>query len=46
MDDLKAMRLEVIRHGQELYAWKWRLRLVIENARSLEELEDARIVLA
>lgn len=39
LDQLKIMRLEVIAHGQQLYARKWQLRMAIENAQTMEELD-------
>ena len=39
LEDVKTIRLEIIRHGQELYAKKWALRSAAEHAASIEELE-------
>ena len=36
LDQLRTMRLEVIRHGQALYARKWELRTAIETAASAD----------
>lgn len=36
LDQLRTMRLEVIRHGQALYARKWELRSAIETAASAD----------
>lgn len=40
LDNLKTMRLEVIQHGQKLYAAKWRMRSEIEGAGSVHELAE------
>lgn len=36
LEQLRTMRLEVIRHGQALYARKWELRTAIETAASAD----------
>ena len=36
LEQLRAMRLEVIAHGQALYARKWELRTAIESAQNVE----------
>ncbi len=43
LDQLKIMRLEVIAHGQQLYARKWQLRMAIENAQAIDDLEAIAI---
>lgn len=43
LEELKAMRLEVIRHGQLLYARKWELRERILAAQSHAELAAIQI---
>lgn len=43
LDQLKAMRLEVIQYGQQLYAKKWGLRTAIENAASFEAVDAVNI---
>lgn len=40
--DVKTMRLEIIAHGQALYAKKWALRNAAEAAGSIEELDAIR----
>ena len=39
LDQLKTMRLEVIAYGQQLYARKWQLRMAIEHAQTIDDLE-------
>lgn len=39
LDQLRAMRLEVIAHGQALYARKWELRTAIEAAETAEAVK-------
>lgn len=41
--DLKTMQLEVIRHGQAIYARKWELRTAIESAETAEAVEAVEI---
>lgn len=41
--DLKTMQLEVIRHGQAIYARKWELRTAIEGAETAEAVESVEI---
>ena len=43
LDDLKTMKLEVIKHGQELYQKKWTYREMINNATSKKELDNINI---
>ena len=43
LDQLRTMRLEVIRHGQALYARKWELRTAIEAAQSVEAVQAVDI---
>lgn len=43
LEQLRAMRLEVIAHGQALYARKWELRTAIETAESTEAVQAVRI---
>ena len=43
LEQLRAMRLEVIAHGQALYARKWELRQAIEAAESVEALQGIGI---
>lgn len=46
LEQLKTMRLEVIRYGQALYAKKWGFRTAIENAASFEEVDAVNISFA
>ncbi|MBO4300910.1 MAG: DUF4376 domain-containing protein [Desulfovibrio sp.] len=46
LDQLKTMRLEVIAHGQALYARKWELRSGIENAATFDALNAVQISFA
>ena len=39
LDDLKTIRLEIIAHGQALYAKKWLLREAVNAAQSVEEIQ-------
>ena len=39
LEQLRAMRLEVIAHGQALYARKWELRTAIEAAETVEAVQ-------
>lgn len=39
LEQLRSMRLEVIAHGQALYARKWELRTAIESADSAEAVQ-------
>lgn len=43
LDDLKTMKLEVIKYGQELYQKKWTYREMINNATSKKELDNINI---
>lgn len=43
LDDLKTMKLEVIKYGQELYQKKWAYREMINNATSKKELDNINI---
>lgn len=43
---LKTMLLEIIQHGQAVYAAKWRMRTAIESAAALEALEAVKISFA
>jgi hypothetical protein len=43
LEQLKAMRLEIISHGQALYARKWELRTAIEQATTFEALDAVTI---
>lgn len=43
LEQLKAMRLEVIAHGQTLYTRKWALRTAIESAQSVEAVQAVDI---
>lgn len=43
LENLKTMRLELIAHGQALYAKKWQLRSQIEAAESLSAVEGIEI---
>ncbi|HJA77557.1 MAG TPA: DUF4376 domain-containing protein [Candidatus Desulfovibrio gallistercoris] len=43
LDQLRTMRLEVIAHGQALYARKWELRTAIETAQSVEAVQAVDI---
>lgn len=43
LEQLRAMRLEVIAHGQALYARKWELRAAIENAQNVEAVRAIAI---
>lgn len=43
LEQLRAMRLEVIAHGQALYARKWELRTAIESAQSVEAVQAVGI---
>lgn len=43
LEQLKTMQLEVIAHGQFLYARKWQLRMAIEQAQTVEELDAIAI---
>lgn len=46
LDQLKAMRLEVIQYGQGLYAKKWALREAIEGAASFEAVDAVNVSFA
>ena len=46
LDQLRAMRLEVIRYGQELYARKWAMRTSIENAADFADVDAVKITFA
>lgn len=46
LDQLKAMRLEVIQYGQQLYAKKWGLRTAIENAADFADVDAVKITFA
>lgn len=43
LDQLRAMRLEVIGYGQALYTRKWTLRTAIETAQSVEAVQAIKI---
>ena len=43
LEQLKTMRLEVIAHGQSLYAKKWELREAINSAKTLAALNAINI---
>ena len=43
LDQLRAMRLEVIGYGQALYTRKWTLRTAIETAQSVEAVQAVDI---
>ena len=43
LDQLRTMRLEVIAHGQALYARKWELRTAIEAAETVEAVRAVDI---
>ena len=43
LEQLRAMRLEVIAHGQALYARKWELRTAIESAQSVDAVRAVDI---
>ena len=43
LEQLRAMRLEVIAHGQALYTRKWTLRTAIESAQSVEAVQAVNI---
>ena len=43
LEQLRTMRLEVIAHGQALYARKWELRTAIESAQSVEAVQAVNI---
>lgn len=43
---LETMLLEIIQHGQRLYADKWRIRTAIEQAKTVAELEAVQISFA
>lgn len=43
LEQLRAMRLEVIAHGQALYARKWELRTAIETAQTVEAVQAVAI---
>ena len=43
LEQLRAMRLEVIAHGQALYTRKWTLRTAIESAQSVEAVQAVDI---
>lgn len=43
LDNLKTMRLEVIKSGQELYQQKWTFGTMIDNCTSSEEVEVINI---
>ena len=43
LEQLRTMRLEVIAHGQALYARKWELRTAIESAQSVEAVQGVDI---
>lgn len=43
LEQLRTMRLEVIAHGQALYARKWELRTAIESAQSVEAVQAVDI---
>ena len=42
-EQLRSMRLEVIAHGQALYARKWELRTAIETAQSVDAVQAVDI---
>ena len=44
LDQLKAMQLEIIANAQALYARKWALRELINEAETNEELDEINIV--
>lgn len=46
LEQLKTMRLEVIEHGQSLYAKKWAMRAAIEGAASFEAVDAVKISFA
>ena len=43
LENLKTMRLEIIAHGQALYAKKWQLRTQIETATNLTDVNGIEI---
>lgn len=43
LEQLRTMRLEVIAHGQALYARKWELRTAIESAQTVEAVQAVDI---
>ena len=43
LEQLRAMRLEVIAYGQALYARKWEVRTAIERAGSVAEVQAVDI---
>ena len=43
LEQLRTMRLEVIAHGQALYARKWELRTAIETAQSVDAVQAVDI---
>ena len=40
LEDVKTLRLEIIKNGEKIYFQKWTLRDAIETAQSIEELEN------
>lgn len=43
LEQLRAMRLEVISYGQRLYAAKWAMRAALESAASFDEVDAVNI---
>lgn len=46
LDQLKTMLLEIIQHGQAIYAAKWQMRQAIEGATTLEAVSAVNISFA